>query len=156
MKKLIPTLIAAVFAFAACGKEKPSGPIGPQVTPFLSKAPLPVYQKKEEPLYVYKGDRFRDPFISLVGSGASFGESEDSGAPNISNLTLKGIISEGSVKMALISGGGSTYVLKDSRLYDNRQRVIKGITGAIKTESVIIIMPDRTVKELKLREKDKY
>ena len=108
-------------------------------------------------MYVYSGDKYRDPFIPLAGLGAYFSEnSEESSVPSITTLSLKGIITEGKTKIALISGVGSTYILKESRLYDNRQSEIKGRTGAIKTDSVIIIAPDKTVKELKLREKDKY
>jgi hypothetical protein len=156
MKKTTFFIIALTFVLVSCGKEKPSGPIGPQVNLVTTKLPVPVYQKKEEPLYVYQGDKYRDPFIALVGQGAYFSDSEEASAPNIGNLILKGIITDGKSKIALISGAGSTYVLKDSRLYDNRQRQIKGITGAIKASSVIIIAPDKSVKELKLREKDKY
>jgi Tfp pilus assembly protein PilP len=156
MKKTLLVMIIATFFAASCGKPGPSGPAAAQVKRFAPKPVAVVYQKKEPPVYRYSGDRYRDPFIPLAGQGAYFSENEESAIPNIASLTLKGIIGEGKTKIALISGAGSTYILKGGRLYDNRQRQIKGITGAIKTDSVIMIAPDKTVKELKLREKDKY
>jgi len=57
--------------------------------------------------------------------------------------------------MAIISGLGSTYILRGSYLYDSRQRLIKGITGAIRKDSVIMIAPDKSTKVLMLRQKDK-
>jgi hypothetical protein len=154
MKKTLFIIIIAAFFAASCGKQSPSGPAAPQPKQFAPKQPPAVYQKKEEPVYYYTGDSYRDPFIPLVGQGAYFSESDEMSVPSITSLTLKGIIGEGKTKIALISGAGATYILKDSRLYDNRQRQIKGITGAIKIDSVVIIAPDKTVKELKLREKE--
>lgn len=155
MKKTLFAIIIAAFFAASCGRPGPSGPVAPQAKQFAPKPVAAVYQKKEPPVYKYSGDRYRDPFTPLVGQGAYFSENDESATPSIASLTLKGIIGEGKSKIALISGAGSTYILKNSRLYDNRQRQIKGITGAIKTDSVVIIAPDKTVKELRLREKSK-
>ncbi|OGS24122.1 MAG: hypothetical protein A2314_09410 [Elusimicrobia bacterium RIFOXYB2_FULL_50_12] len=110
--------------------------------------------KKEIPKHIYKGERFRDPYIALNAEGAIISNSEEVRVPNIGTLTLKGILDDGKQKMAIISGGGVSYILRGTLLFDNRQRIVKGITGTIKKESVIIIAPDKTKKELLLRQKD--
>jgi hypothetical protein len=156
MKKTLFVLIIAAFFAASCGNPRNTGTGGLPTKQFGQKLVTPVYHKKEEPVYVYTGDKYRDPFIPLAGQGAYPSESEEVGIPSITSLTLKGIITEGKTKIALIGGAGASYILKDSRLYDNHQRQIAGITGAIKTDSVIIIAPDKTTKELKLiKDKEK-
>ena len=147
--------ISVIFILSSCGYEE---------LPMQNSAKMPahasvpgeqrVYKKKEVEPYRYKGDKYKDPFVPLTGEGFSVsGVSEDVVVPNIGNLTLKGIFSEGSSKMALIYSGGVNYILKGSRLYDNRQRLVNGISGVIKTDSVLMIAPDKTTKEIRLRSK---
>ncbi|MFH1368252.1 MAG: hypothetical protein ABII64_03900 [Elusimicrobiota bacterium] len=153
MKKLIIYLTLPILILSGCGKGKTPPPgAGAAKTLPPPVVTMPVYEKKAPQKYAYRGDRYRDPFISLTGPGRRFLESDEVTAPNIGSLSLKGIISEGKTKIALITGDGTTFVLKDSRLYDNRQRLIRGISGAIKKDSVIMIAPEGSVKELKLRE----
>jgi len=150
-------LLAGTALFlASCGNdEAPSTSAPAKVTRAPAVAVSTTTAKKSIPIYVYRGDRFRDPFVSLVGNGLAIsGSNEEVVVPNIGGLVLKGILEEDKQKMAIISGGGITYILKDSRLYDNRQRIVKGITGAIKKNSVIMIAPDKTTKELTLRSKE--
>lgn len=139
---------------AGCGGD-PSG--SPQQTavlprPLAPTTPAPAAQDLRE-TFAYHGDRYRDPFIPLTGEGVPVTASEEVVTPNIGTLALKGIFNDGKIKMALISGGNISYVLKGSMLYDNRQRLVKGVSGVIKNDSVILIAPDKTTKELRLREK---
>lgn len=153
MKKLILlTILASSFLLSGCGGGNDASSAGTGRTLPPPVVNVPVYEKKEPPKYIYTGDKYRDPFISLTGAGRVFLETDEVTAPNVGSLSLKGIIAEGKTKIALITGDGGTYILKDSKLYDNRQRHIKGITGAIKTESVVMIAPDGSIKELKLKE----
>lgn len=145
-------LISFVVAiFAGCGGEElPPVQPAPVARPFqvsVSTAPksLPVR-------YDYRGDRYRDPFVPLTGEGMTFAGSEDVIVPQLGTLSLKGIIDDGRQRIAIISGGGITYLLKGSQLYDNRQRLVRGITGAIKKDSVLMIAPDKSTKELRLRD----
>ena len=145
---LIPILLSG------CGQDDYAGPAQ---TPYV-KPPVintrPAAEKKKLPPYVYTGDRFRDPFIPINSEGVSFPDENDVSVPNIGGLTLRGILDDGKQKIAIISGGGVTYLLKGSHLYDSRQRLVKGISGVIKTETVLIIAPDKTTRELKLRDRN--
>lgn len=148
-------LFLAFFLLVGCGSkddafEEPSfDDYVPQVQISTTVATPPVSSA-----YLYKGDRFRDPFIPLTGGGIIITNSDEVQVPNIGSLALKGILDDGRKKMAIITGGGMSYFLKDSKLYDNKSRLIKGITGAIKKESVLMIAPDKTTKELFLRQKE--
>ena len=145
-------ITAFMLTLAACGHEMD---IPESINIPAAKAPVakPAGQKKEEVRYVYRGDQRPDPFVPLNIAGVAV-TTDEMVTPNIASLALKGIFSSGKQRVALISGGTITYLLKDSRLYDNRQRMIKGISGAIKNDSVIIIAPDKTMRELKLHEKE--
>ena len=107
--------------------------------------------KQEPPKYVYRGDKFRDPFIPLTDSGYSAFISETVPTPSIGSLTLKGIIDDKNAKTAVITGGGNTFILRDGKLFDTKNRLIKGISGAIRKDSVLLTGPDRTSKEIFLR-----
>jgi hypothetical protein len=98
--------------------------------------------------YTYYGDRYRDPFVALNGDYRN-----DQGAdrpPQISSLLLKGIIQDAKGRVALLTSGVSSYILRGGRLYDGRNHMMKGISGIIKNNSVVLMGSDRTVKELKV------
>src|SRR5690349_19190928 len=59
--------------------------------------------------YNYFGDRYRDPFIPLLGEVRS-DQSLDR-PPPVSSLTLKGIVGDANGRMALLSSGVSSYIL---------------------------------------------
>ena len=63
---------------------------------------------------------------------------------------LKGIVQDARGRMALLTSGVSSYILRGGRLYDVRNRMVKKISGVIKAESVILIGSDRTVRELRI------
>jgi hypothetical protein len=99
--------------------------------------------------YTYYADRFRDPFIPLTGEFRS-DQSLDH-PPQIASLMLKGIVQDTRGRMALLTSGVNSYILKGGRLYDGRNRMIKKIAGVIKTESVVLIGADRTVREIRTK-----
>jgi hypothetical protein len=100
--------------------------------------------------YIYYGDRYRDPFVALNGDIRNDQSALDR-PPQVASLTLKGIVQDAKGRMALLTSGLNSYILKGGRLYDGRNRVVKKIAGVIKTESVVIIGADRTVRELKTK-----
>lgn len=100
--------------------------------------------------YSYYGDRYRDPFIPLTGD-FRVDQSGLERPPQIASLLLKGIVQDARGRMALLTSGANSYILKGGRLYDGRNRMVKKIAGVIKTESVVIIGADRTVREIKTK-----
>lgn len=152
--KLYMLILAGSLLLFGCGGED----LPPEVTaprpmprPVKPKAPPP---KKEAPKYVYKGIKHRDPFIPLNAKRTLQAGSNKVIVPNIDSLMLKGIFDDGKQKMAIVTTGGISYILKGSRLYDNRKRLVKGVTGAIKKDSVIMIDSNKKSRSIKLREKE--
>ena len=100
--------------------------------------------------YTYYADRYRDPFIPL-NSDFRTDQSAMDRPPQIASLMLKGIVQDGRGRMALLTSGVNSYILKGGRLYDGRNRQVKKIAGVIKTESVVLIGADRTVREIRTK-----
>lgn len=119
-------------------------PVAPAATP--AAAPAPAWKS-----YSYLGDKYRDPFIPLTGAGA---DTDSDRAPQISTLQLKGIIQDPKGRVAVLSTGSMSYILRAGRLYDGRNRPLKGVSGVIKSQSVVLIGSDRTVKEIQLNKED--
>jgi len=149
-------LFLTAFAAASCGyKDLPVHNVTQTPAPRPAATEQFNNRKQETPRYVYRGDRFRDPFAPLSGEGTYSAVllSEEVAVPNLGSLVLKGIFEDSKIKMALISGGGINYILKGTRLYDSRQRLVRGISGIIRKDDVLMIAPDKTTKELKLKSK---
>jgi hypothetical protein len=150
LKILIPIL--AMASLVSCGHEPDVAETN--VSSVATAQPSATQPpKKEEEKYVYRGDSHPDPFVpqNIEAAASPSGELI---TPNIATLSLKGIFSAGKQRTAIIAGASGAYILKDSRLYDSRQRQVKGISGAIKVDSVILISQDKNMRELKLREKE--
>jgi hypothetical protein len=99
--------------------------------------------------YSYYGERYRDPFVPLLGEVRN--DSALDRPPQIASLVLKGIVQDQNGRMALLVSGVSSYILRGGRLYDGRNRMVKKISGVIKPDSVVLIGGDRTVRELRTR-----
>jgi hypothetical protein len=119
-----------------------NSPLGSAV-PMASTSTASSYKN-----YTYYGDRYRDPFVPLNGDIRSDLDAMDR-PPQLSALQLKGIVQDAKGRMALLTSGVNSYILNGGRLYDGRNRMVKKIAGIIKTDSVVIIGSDRTVRELK-------
>jgi hypothetical protein len=104
------------------------------------------------PQYYYQGERYRDPFVPLIGPGRSLYQPGEIIPPNLGTLMLKGIMTDRQgVNIAILSSGGVSYFLKNGRLYDSQYRLIPGITGVVKKDRVLVITSDRIVKELTIQ-----
>lgn len=108
-------------------------------------APKPAYMS-----YSFYADRYRDPFVPLIGEARLDANADP--APQISALTLRGIVADVNGRMALLSSGINSYILRGGRLYDGRNRMVKKISGVIKAESVVLIGADRTVREIRQKQ----
>jgi len=61
---------------------------------------------------------------------------------------VKGIIQDDKGRVALLTSGISSYILRGGRLYDGRNHLMKGISGIVKSNTVILMGSDHTIKEL--------
>lgn len=127
------------------GVQIPARAAGSSAAASVSNGSSPSYKN-----YTYYGDRYRDPFIPLNGDTRSDQQALDR-PPQIASLTLKGIVQDAKGRMALLTSGVNSYILRGGRLYDDRNRLVKKMAGVIKTDSVVIIGADRTVRELKTK-----
>lgn len=137
------------FVFAGVIALKAETPVSPTVagiktTPAMDK-PAPSYKS-----YSYYGDRYRDPFMPL-NSDIRSDQNAMERPPQVASLILKGIVQDSKGRMALLTSGVSSYILRGGRLYDGRNRMIKKIAGVIKTDSVVVIGADRVVRELRIK-----
>ncbi|MCB4790762.1 MAG: hypothetical protein LHV68_02635 [Elusimicrobia bacterium] len=152
---LINSLYLIIIFLTACGsKESPE--LRPNLPKIAPKQPEAAALKKvAPPRYAYTGYKYRDPFIALNAKGAMLKGLNDVPIPNIDSLSLKGILDDGKQKIAILVGGGYSFMLMDGNLFDSRRRLVNGITGSIKKDSVVIIDAIKKSKEIKLKEESK-
>lgn len=153
MKNKLLIIIFAAVMFVSCGKVQPPETVSLPIQPKSFAKPVVEQKKAEEFKYNYRGDIYRDPFYQITSEAPSQASDEGIVIPALSGLVLQGIIRDGMQSIALLKSGSLAYTLLNGRIYDSRQRLIKGMSGLIKSDSVLITAPDRTKKEIKLREK---
>jgi len=110
--------------------------------------------KTAERKRIYQGDRYRDPFIPLAGSGIPVQILSSTGKSTFdpNSLTLKGIISTKTGRIAMLKQtNGARYMIKDGKIFDNKNKSVKGFAGIVKEKSIVIIDSEKKVTELKLR-----
>ncbi|OGR87679.1 MAG: hypothetical protein A3A86_04835 [Elusimicrobia bacterium RIFCSPLOWO2_01_FULL_60_11] len=152
--------LTALFIVTGCSRKDEYRSLAELIpSPKLSaEVPRPD-PKMETPRYSYPYSSKRDPFTPLAGSaaalaGASSG-SQGISSGELSNLELKGILRDRKGKVALISASdGEPFVLRSGRVYDRKNRIVSGISGIIKENSVILISQNRTVTELSLKKQN--
>lgn len=149
-----------LFCFAACSKKSKDEELAPM--PVFAPPPTSAAasEKKEEPVkYSYPYAQKRDPFLPLAGtltveSGESkspFAASETNPEKAFANLELRGILRDAKGRVALIkSSDGESYTLKSGRIYDDRNRIVSGVAGIIKENSILLISENKTMKLLEL------
>ena len=143
-----------VFSFSGCsGKSsdktqkspKPKPPIVKKVDPIKN---LPE-EEKEIPIYIYSGNRFRDPFtpVGLVTSYLPDAVFDPQRAE------LKAIIYGGKYRTALLNVGGSgSYFIKKGRIFDIMGKTIDGFRARVFIDRVIITGEAEDAYEIKIRE----
>ena len=142
------TLASAAVAPLASGIN---APLAAQ-TPAGGATAAPDTQPKEVPSYTtynYYGEKYRDPFVPLIGETRSDQTSDR--PPAIASLMLKGIVQDNNGRLALLASGVNSYILRGGRFYDGRNKMVKGLSGVIKTDSVVIIGSDRTIREIRTK-----
>ena len=150
-------LLLSVLLAGCSGKDEYKSLAVLVPSPTQKAAPPAPEVKPETPRYVYPYASMRDPFTPLAGGAASVGSSasQDMSNGDLGNLELKGILRDRKGKVAMISASdGEFFVLRSGRIYDKKNRIVSGISGIIKENSVVLISQNRTVTELSLRNKD--
>jgi hypothetical protein len=114
--------------------------------------------KPETPKYIYKSSGRRDPFVPLVGKSESRSTSAtggeispaSTGGLNVNTLSLEGLIWDKTRPYVLLkSPDGTTYIVADNKLVDDRGRVIKGIAAVVQKDKITLIGKDKVLKEFK-------
>lgn len=103
---------------------------------------------------LYTGDQVRDPFLpSSASPHKRVGGSPD--VVDIHSVQLRGILKDERTDYAVFTNDfGATLILRGGRLYDERSRVVPGITGRIKPKQkwVELMTADKDVQPFHLGE----
>ncbi len=149
----VPFLILAFFflILGACRKKQPDLPPPPQ--PVQQGVPVnPVVEEpKEKPVYVYTGDRFRDPFTP-TGSTSNY---QPEAIFDPQRTSVKAIIYSKEIKTAILNVTGSgSYFVKAGHIFDIMGKTVKGYSAKIMPDRVIILGEADTTFELKIKNSD--
>lgn len=143
--------------FIGCGKKESKQ--SAQQVASRPKPKIPEYvPPAPPPKYTYKGGLYRDPLIPGGGS-SSYSSSSMTGEggetmtnEKMATLQLKGIFRDaktGNIAIVAESSGGS-YILKNGKLYDRKNKIVKGVAGVIGKNSTTLFSNDTKI-ELKLK-----
>ena len=143
----ISFLAVGVAGLSGCGEEAPQNIAS--APPVMPPPPPPVVeQPKEKPVYVYSGDRFRDPFIP---SGTT-GSYQPDAVFDPSKTTVRGIIFGSAAKTAVLSAaGGGTYFVKAGKIFDIMGKTVDGFSAKVFADKVVVLGEADNVYELKIR-----
>lgn len=140
--------LGAVLAAAACFAQParavssgaPPAP-APSSAPASAAAPAGAEVKAStaapNPSTIYTGERLRDPFLPAAAGGANAGKPFSVDADfSIHNLSLRGIMKDAGTNYALFadSGYGVSFILRNGKLYDGRNKPVPGITGKLRSK----------------------
>ncbi len=109
------------------------------------------------PAYVYRGDRFRDPFIPLIGApSAGFDIPRPASEPlspfNPIGAELKGILKTNTGRWAVIrTAEGATYLVQNGKIFDPKRKAVDGFQGIVKEKTVVILGPKNQEVEVRLK-----
>jgi len=152
-------LLLATAAFAAPAANVSVIPVAPST----AAAQMPIGTSTQTVSTIYTGDRVRDPFLPAAMGGSRSVRREDAKAEgpevvDIHGMTLRGIMRDPKIDYALFTAEtGGTYLLRGGKLYNERNKAVPGITGAIKLKqkTVELVTPDKDVQVFRLGEDEK-
>ncbi|MBK8574125.1 MAG: hypothetical protein IPN90_00055 [Elusimicrobia bacterium] len=111
------------------------------------------------PAYVFRGDRFRDPFLPLLGApGGGFDIPRSLSEPlspfNPVGADLKGILKTTTGRWALIrTSEGVTYLVQNGKIFDPKRKAVEGYQGIVKEKTVVILGPKNQEVEIRLKKR---
>ncbi len=144
---LIPFLLPV---FPSC-RKKPETTAAPVVQIAPPPPPVPKEEPKEKPVYVYTGDRFRDPFMPAGQTG----NYQPDAVFDPQRATVKGIIYGAQFKSAVLNVGGSgSYFIRGGRIFDIMGKTVEGYSAKVFIDKVVVMGEADNVFELKIRGND--
>lgn len=126
------------------------------VTPLPNSSALMLGVSTYTVVSLYTGDRVRDPFLPpAMGTVRAHHEGGSPETIDIHSLQLHGIMKDAATNFAIFSSDfGTTLILRNGKLYDDRNRVVFGITGRIKIKQkrVELFTADKDIQVFRLGE----
>lgn len=124
---------------------------------------LPIGASTQTVSSLYTGDRMRDPFLPSAAGAAIMRRVDDSRSSgpevvDIHGMILRGIMKDPKTDYAMFaSENGGAYLLRGGKLYNERNKLVPGVTGAIKIKqkTVELVTPDKDVQVFRLGEDEK-
>ncbi|MBL0058215.1 MAG: hypothetical protein IPP35_03710 [Elusimicrobia bacterium] len=147
------SLVVGVLTLSTRGSAEnaafPLGSLSPVATVAESTAPA-------QPVFVFRGDRIRDPFVPLVGAPASVGAAPSPSLPlsafNPQGAELKGILKTPTGRWAVLrTSEGAVYMVQNGKVFDPKRKVVEGFQGIVKERTLIILGPKNQEVELRLK-----
>lgn len=139
-----------IFMFLGCGKKEEAKI--PKPAPVLAEAQAvetPQETEKEPPVYVYGGDRFRDPFTPVGIASSYVADAVFEPQRAVLKAILFGSNSRGAV---LNIGGSGSYFVKAGRIVDIMGKTIEGFKARVEKDRVIIKGDAEDEYVIKIRE----
>lgn len=134
-----------------CGKKETAQPASQPPAPVVVRPPASPEAPKEKPIYVYSGDRFRDPFIP-AGQANNY---QPDAVFDPQRASVKGIIFGKGYKSAVLNIGGSgSYFVKSGRIFDIMGKPVDGYSAKIFVDKVLVLGEADNVFELKIKNTD--
>lgn len=132
-----------------CGSKKNAAPVVKEASKAVEAPPaLPPEPPKAKPVYVYSGDRFRDPFMP-AGQSSSY---QPDAVFEPQRATLKAIIHGDHYKTAVVSvGSNGVYFIKDGHIFDVMGKPSEGFKAQVFEDRVVIHGEADTTYEIKMR-----
>jgi len=157
------TTLTLALLLATAGPASAGPETSPAVPAVSTGTAMPIGTSTQTVSSLYTGDRVRDPFLPAAMGATSARRVDDSkaGGPeivDIHGMSVRGIMRDNKVEYALLTAEtGGTYYLRGGKLYNERNKIVPGITGNIKAKqkTVELITPDKDVQVLRLGEDDK-
>lgn len=133
---------------SSCSKKEAPLPAIPASTSSMAPITAKKEEAKERPVYVYAGDKFRDPF-NPAGQAATF-QTDTVFDPQ--RATLKAVVYGSSMRSAVLSVGGSgAFYVKKGQIFDVMGKTVKGFSAKVFADRVIVLGEADTSYEIKLR-----
>jgi hypothetical protein len=159
----IPRVFFSVVLTMGCELILATGSFAEDLVPplvDLTSSPVVSSTSPVVPVYTYQGDRFRDPFVPLVGDpdGGRYDAPPAAGPLlpfNPADADLKGILRTTTGRWAVLrTSEGVTYLVQNGKIFDPKRKEVEGFQGIVKEKSLVILGPTNQEVTLLLRKEE--